>query len=77
MSCFVERGRHDVGQGVGVWVGQGKAVVVKHLASLSLIPNTLLVIWLLRMLAFKERRLHPVCVIALPGSYCSHDKLVN
>lgn len=56
---------------------QGDAVGVKHSVALSPIPKTLLVIWLPGKLAFKERRLYWACIIALPGSYCSHDKLVN
>lgn len=65
-------GIHD-----GVGVGLGDAAVVKHSASLSPVPKMLMVIWLPRKLAFKERRLYPACIIALLGSYCSYDKLLN
>lgn len=67
MSCFAERSGHDGGWGVGR-AEKLYIYIVKHSGSLSLITKTLLVIWLLRILAFKERRLNPAYVIALPDS---------
>lgn len=44
---------------------EGGAVGAKHSALLVLIPKVLLLIWLPRKLAIKERRLCEACIIAV------------